>query len=102
MTIEREGDAEWFSDGSYLQGYALRVVCYAANGRAAGETPQAAQLALAAALNPGPTTWDALRAGRVNLCLPRGYDGRHAPELREGRDVYAAAGQWALTIEGTR
>jgi hypothetical protein len=56
---------------------------------------------MAAAINPGPTSWDALRAGRVNVCLPRGYDGKHESQLREGKDVFAAAGQWHLLIEGS-
>lgn len=111
FTLALDGEPEWFSDGSYLQGYTLRVACYTPQGLRADYTPaqpgdgaaaQAAQLALAAALNPGPTTWAPLRAGRVNVCLPRGYDGKHAPELRSGKDVFVSAGQWHLIIEGTR
>lgn len=99
FTLEREGETEWFSDGSYLQGYVLRVACYTCQGRG---DPAAAQLALAAALNPQPVPWATLRAGVVMSCLPRGYDGKHAPDLREGKDVFAAAGQWALIVDGNR
>jgi hypothetical protein len=112
MTLERDGDPEWDSGGVYLQGYTLRMVAYTVQGLRGDNatpqqasdvrSPQAAQLALAAALNVNPTAWDALRDGRVNVCLPRGYDGKHAPELREGRDVFAAAAQWHLLIEGER
>ncbi len=99
FTLETDGEPEWESSGTYLQGYTLRMVAYTSQGGAV--TPQEAQLAMAAALNPNPTGWDALRAGRVNICLPRGYDGKHAPELRQGKDVFAAAGQWHLLVEGT-
>lgn len=112
MTLERAGQPEWDSGGVYLQDWTLRIVTYVVLGlRPDRETPleaadanpaQAAQLALAAAINPNPTSWDALRAGSVNCCLPQGYDGKHEPELRESKDVFAAAGQWGLLIEGTR
>lgn len=102
FALTLEGDAEWFSDGSYLQGHTLRMTAYTTLGKTGEPTPQAVQLAMAAALNPGPTEWDALRDGGVNVCLPKGYDGKHDPALREGKDVFAAAGQWHLLIEGTR
>ncbi len=101
FTLEIDGEAEWFSDSSYLQGYKLRMVAYTVQG-SAGSTPQAAQLAMAAAVKgSGPTGWAALREGRVNIVLPRGYDGKHEERLREGRDVFAGAGQWFMLIEGT-
>jgi hypothetical protein len=100
FTLEKDGEPEFESDGTYLQGYTLRMAAYTVAGRENTATPQEAQLAMVAALNANPTTWDALRDGRVNVCLPRGYDGKHAPELREGKDVFAAAGQWHLLIEG--
>lgn len=102
FTLERAGSSEWESDGTYLAPWTLRVVAYTVQGRTGGSTPQQVQLALAAAYNADPTGWAALRAGRVNCCLPDGYDGKHAPNLREGRDVFAAAGQWQLTVEGNR
>jgi hypothetical protein len=111
LALERAGEPEFESDGTYLQEWTLRIVAYTVQGLAADYSQpqagavgasQAAQLALAAAMNTGPTTWAALRDGRVNVCLPRGYDGKHAPELREGKDVFAAAGQWSLLIEGNR
>ena len=77
-----------------------RATAYAVQALEGGATPQAAQLAMAAAINPAPTAWAPLRAGAVNLCLPRGYDGKHAPELRQGQDVFAAAAQWRLIVEG--
>lgn len=99
FTLERAGDPEWFSDGSYLQAFTLRVVAYTSQDRG---TPAAAQLALAAAFNPQPTPWAALRKGRVLSGMPQGYDGRHAPDLREGLDVFAGAGQWRLVVDGER
>jgi hypothetical protein len=98
FTLEKDGEPEFDSAGEYLQGYVLRMAAYTRQGDTT--TAQAAQLAMAAAMNSGPTSWDALRDGRVNVCLPRSYDGKHAPELREGRDVFAAAGQWWMLIEG--
>lgn len=102
FTLALEGEPEWFSDGSYLQGYVLRLTAYTTLGKTDEPTPQQVQLAMVAALNGSPATWDALRDGSVNICLPRGYDGKHDPQLREGKDVFAAADQWHLLIEGTR
>lgn len=99
FTLERDGTPEFFSDDTYLQGYTLRMAAYTV--QAIGTvTPQQAQLAMADAINPGPTAWSPLRDGVVNLCLPRGYDGKHDPELRQGKDVFSAAAQWSLTVEG--
>lgn len=110
FTLALEGEPEWFSDGSYLRSYTLRMAAYTAQGvaptadpaQSQPSSPQAVQLAMADALNPGPTSWPALRAGSVNICLPRGYDGRHSEKLRGGKDVFVAAGQWMITVEGTR
>lgn len=102
FTLERDGEPEWFSDGSYLQGFTLRMVAYTVQGLVVASTPQSAALGMADALNKTPTTWDALRDGKVNICLPRSYDGKHEPQLRGGKDVFAAAGQWHMLIEGNR
>jgi hypothetical protein len=100
FSFERSGDPEWISDGTYLADFTLRIVAYAPQGATPASTPQAAQQAMAAAINVNPTAWAPLRAGFVNLCLPMGYDGKHDPSLRQGKDVFAAAGQWKMTIEG--
>ena len=102
--LELDGEPEWFSDGGYLQGYTLRIAAYTVQGREGSNTPGGVQRALAACFNANPTTWAALGdgAGSVNVCLPRGYDGKHDPELRAGKDVFQSAGQWHLLIEGTR
>jgi hypothetical protein len=100
FTLERDGEPEWFSDGSYLQGFTLRMVAYTVQGLVVASTPQAVQLGMADALNKNPTTWDALRDGRVNCGLPASYDGKHEPQLRGGKDVFAAAGQWRMLIDG--
>ncbi len=99
FTFEHEGEAEWISDGTYLQGFTLRMVAYTVQGTETS-SPQQAQLGMSAALNPQGFPWAALRAGTINIALPRGYDGKYAPELRGGKDVFAAAGQWHLLIEG--
>lgn len=95
--VERAGDPEFASDGSYLQPFSLRMAAYSPVGTA---DPQAAQRAMAAAINPDPTAWNALRDGKVVHCLPRGYDGKFAPELRSAADVFVSAAQWELLIEG--
>lgn len=97
--IERAGEPEWQSDGSYLQEFAARMAAYSEQG--AGVDPNVIQLAMAVAMNTAPTGWSALRAGRVLHCLPRGYDGRFAPQLRQSRDVFVSGAQWALLVEGT-
>ncbi len=102
FALERAGTPEWESDGTYLAPWTLRMVAYTVQGRTGGSTPQQVQLAMAAAYNANPTSWTALRDGRVNCCLPDGYDGKHAPNLRAGKDVFAAAGQWRLLLEGNR
>lgn len=95
--IERGGPPEFFSDGSYLQEWTLRMGAYTDQGV---QDPNAVQLAIATAINTDPTSWSALREGRVLHCLPQGWDGRFAPELRHARDVFVAGGQWTLLIEG--
>lgn len=95
--IERLGDPEVFSDGSYLQRFTLRVATYS-DIRSAD--PQAAQRAVAGAINTDPTGWDSLRDGRVVHCLPRGYDGKFDPKLRAASDVFIGGAQWELLIEG--
>lgn len=100
FTLERAGEPEFDSSGTYLQDWTLRMVAYTVAGKVGSGTPQAAQLAMVAAINPLPTSWTSLRDGRVNICLPAGYDGKHEPTLREGKDVFAAAGQWKLLVEG--
>ncbi len=100
FTLERAGEPEFDSAGEYLQPWTLRMVGYTVQGLTGGSTPQQVQLAMDAAITPGPTSWDDLRAGNVNCCLPQGYDGKHESRLREGKDVFAGAGQWALLIEG--
>ncbi len=99
--LELAGEPEFDSSGAYLQGYTLRVAAYSYLGESPATAPQATQLALASALNAGPSSWAALRAGRVMSCLPKGYDGEHADRLREGRDVFASAGQWSLIVDGS-
>ena len=100
FTLELDGDPEFCSDGSYTQGYVLRVGAYSYQGDGAATAPQATQSGMAAALNRDPTDWDALRDGRVLHCLPKGYDGRFDERLREGRDVFVSGGRWVILIEG--
>lgn len=97
FTVDRAGPAEWRSDGSYLQPWTLRVGVYTAQG---ATVPQAAQAAMAAALNPDPTAWPDLRDGKVFECLPEGFDGEFSPVLRDARDVFVSAGQWGLIVAG--
>ena len=96
FNIERDGQPEFQSDGSFVQAYTVRMAVYSD----ADAGPQAAQLAMAAALNADPTGWAPLRAGSVMHCLPRGYDGKFDPKLRAAQDVFVSGGQWALLIEG--
>lgn len=100
FTLVPDGSAQMHSDGSYLQEYTLRMVTYTTQGTGSS-TAQAKQLGMADAIAKNPTTWAALRAGRVMQCLPRSYDGKHELQLRGGKDVFACAGQWALTIDGS-
>lgn len=95
--LERGGEPEWYSDGTYTVPYTLRIAAYSAQG--AGD-PGAVQRALAAALSVGPTEWGELESGRVLHCLARGYDGRFSPTLRSAADVFVSGAQWALLIEG--
>jgi hypothetical protein len=97
FTVERAGDAEFCSDGSYLQEWTVRMGAYTEQG---ATPPNNVQLAMAAALQADPTGWDALRDGRVLHCLPQGFDGRFAPQLRHARDVFISGGQWKLLVEG--
>lgn len=99
FTLDRAGDPEWFSDGSYLQPWALRLGVYTEQGVT---VPHDAQLAAATALNAGPTNWTALRDGTVFECLPQGFDGKFAPQLRRAKDVFVSGGQWRLVVSGNR
>ncbi|HEY1191552.1 MAG TPA: hypothetical protein VGE74_28225 [Gemmata sp.] len=94
--IEREGQPEFQSDGTYIQGFTIRMAVYSGSGT----DPNAAQLGMAAALNTDPTDWDSLRDGRVMHCLPRGYDGRFDPRLRSAKDVFVSGAQWSLLVDG--
>ena len=95
--LDRADDPEFDSGGGYTQGFTLRMAVYSVVGTS---DPQAAQLGMADALNTSPTDWAALRAGRVLHGLPRGYDGRFDPKLRNSADVFVSAAQWALLVEG--
>lgn len=97
FTIERAGEAEFMSDGSYLQEWTVRMGAYTEQGVS---DPNAAQQAMSAAMNADPTDWDSLRDGRVVHCLPQGFDGKFAPQLRRARDVFLSGGQWKLLVEG--
>lgn len=94
--VERDGPPEFCSDGSFMQGYTVRMAVYSDSG----SDPNAAQVAAAKALNADPTGWAALRDGRVMHCLPRGYDGRFEPRLRQAKDVFVSGAQWSLLVEG--
>ena len=95
--IERAGDPEFDSGGGYTQAFTVRMVVYA---ELAKKDANVIQLAMAAAMNTNPTGWAALRAGRVMHCLPRGYDGKYAPKLKDGKGVFVSGGQWSLLVEG--
>lgn len=97
FALEREGDPEWYSDGTFTATYVLRVAAYTA--QESGDAT-AVQRALADALSVDLTEWGDLEAGRVLHCLPRGYDGKFSPVLRSARDVFVSGAQWALLIEG--
>lgn len=94
--IDRAGAPEFSSDGSYTQAFTIRMAVYTDSGT----DPNEAQLAMADALNRNPTMWAALRAGQVMHCLPRGYDGRFAPQLRNAKDVFVSGAQWTMLVEG--
>lgn len=98
FTIERAGDAEFMSDGSYLQEWIVRMGAYSEQGVT---PPGDVQQAMTAAMNPNPTAWDSLRDGYVLHCLPQGFDGKFAPQLRQARDVFISGGQWKLLVEGS-
>lgn len=97
FTIERAGDAEFMSDGSYLQEWIVRMGAYTEQGET---PPNDVQRAMSVAMNAGPTAWDALRDGHVLHCLPQGFDGKFAPQLRRAADVFISGGQWKLLVEG--
>ena len=97
--IERTGEPDFSSDGSYTQAFTIRMVVYSDQG---ATDPNAAQLAMADALNKNPTNWTALRDGGVMHCLPRGYDGRFDPRLRNAKDMFVSGAQWVMLIEGNR
>lgn len=96
FSIERDGQPEFQSDGSYMQAFTIRMAVYSD----AGAGPQAVQLAMASALNADPTGWAPLRDGNVMHCLPRGYDGKFDPKLRAAKDVFVSGGQWSMLIDG--
>lgn len=95
--IERAGEPEIESSGTYLQRFMLRMAAYSDIRTA---NPQTAQLAMADAINTGPTDWDPLRDGKIVHCLPRGYDGQFDPTLRQASDVFVSGSQWELLVEG--
>jgi hypothetical protein len=97
FTIERVGEPEYMSDGSYLQEFMVRMGAYTDQGVT---DPNTVQQAMSVAMNAGPTSWNSLRDGRIVHCLPQGFDGKFAPQLRRGRDVFLAGGQWKLLVEG--
>lgn len=95
--IERTGNPEFESDGSYIQEFTIRMAVYS---DVSATDPNAAQLAMADAINSNPTTWTALRDGNVMHCLPRGYDGKFDPTLRNSKDLFVSGAQWSMLVEG--
>ena len=95
--LEPAGEDEFNSDGSYLQTYTLRISSYYRQGT---DPPNAAPLALVAAINTAPTVWTALRAGTVLHCLPGAWDGKFDDHLRQGAGVFVPVGQWEMLVNG--
>jgi len=98
FSVDRRGEPEFESDGSYLQEWTVRAAAYSDQG--AGADPNDVQLAMAGAMSADPTGWPALRDGAVLHCLPDGFDGQFSPTLRRARDTFVAGGQWRLLVSG--